>query len=160
MLHLIARLSIRGRFSLLAGTLLALLLLSSVIALYSMHQIGRELHGIAEQDIPLTAALSKITTHQLEQAIHFERAVRYGEIIDKEPHSAALMEREQRKFEQLSHQVDEEIEAALAMIGDMIRVATSDQPGKDFRVIEQSLRRIGSQHRSYSDHARAVFRLL
>ena len=43
-----------------------------------MHQIGGRIESIAKRDLPLTEALTKITVHQLEQVVHFERAVRAG----------------------------------------------------------------------------------
>ena len=49
------------------------------LSFYSITQtgkIGKEIEAIAHQDIPLTEILTKITTHQLEQGILFERAVK------------------------------------------------------------------------------------
>ena len=44
-----------------------------------LRTIGSEIEEIAELDVPIASLLTKLTTHQLEQAVHFERAVRYGE---------------------------------------------------------------------------------
>lgn len=46
-----------------------------------MAMIGSELKGIAEKDIPMTKLLTAITEHQLEQAILFEREVRFGDSL-------------------------------------------------------------------------------
>ena len=84
-MNLFSNLSIRGRFFVLSFSMLLLILLVSGYSWLSMKQIGGELASIAEDDIPLTAALSQITVHQLEQAIHFERAVRFGEQKPDDP---------------------------------------------------------------------------
>jgi methyl-accepting chemotaxis protein len=48
-------------------------------AITQMSKIGDELSGIAERDVPLTIVIGRITAHQLEQAVNYERAVRYAE---------------------------------------------------------------------------------
>ena len=68
-----------------------------------MNQIGSELEAIAEQDIPLTAKLTAITEHQLEQAIHFERAMRYGVLLEIENNAATHLAKQIALFNQLSH---------------------------------------------------------
>ena len=66
---------------------LCLFLLAGVggIAIWQMDKIGAELEAIAEQDIPLSNALSKVTIHQLEQAVYFERALRLGHEMTTHP---------------------------------------------------------------------------
>ena len=44
-----------------------------------LRTIGSEIEEIAELDVPIASLLTKLTVHQLEQAVHFERAARYGE---------------------------------------------------------------------------------
>ena len=71
-------LSIKAQFTLLVGTLLGLFILLCSYTLFQLHAIKIELHEVTEEDIPLTKILTKITTHQLEQAIYFEKALYYG----------------------------------------------------------------------------------
>jgi methyl-accepting chemotaxis protein len=54
---------------------LALMLLMGSIAIIQMAKIGVELVDIAEEDIPLGNMVTKITKHQLNQSILFERAL-------------------------------------------------------------------------------------
>ena len=65
MFPFIYRLSIRGRITLIAATLLSLLIASSLMAVISMYSIGNELKSITNEDIPLTGALTNVTIHQL-----------------------------------------------------------------------------------------------
>ncbi|MCU7865591.1 MAG: Tar ligand binding domain-containing protein [Candidatus Thiodiazotropha sp. (ex Lucinoma borealis)] len=76
--NLLKRLSLKTKLMSLSGILLGLLLLSSGYAVYSMNSIGKELATIAEEDIPLTEKIAQVTTHQLGQAVQFERALHYG----------------------------------------------------------------------------------
>ena len=156
----ISQLSIRGRFMILAGVMLAILFVSSITGLKSLWSIGKELDSIAKQDIPLTKMLTKITTHQLEQAIHFERALRYGAIKDREPHVIPLLKKEVAKFEVLSHQVDDEIEESLIFINQVLKQEHDVSVDVEFRMILSNLKKIGQKHKVYNAHGEEVFKLL
>lgn len=65
----------------LIGNALILLILvafSSAYSLYALNQLGEGLHALVEQDLPLTKILTAISIHEYEQAIHFERAIRFS----------------------------------------------------------------------------------
>jgi methyl-accepting chemotaxis protein len=156
----ISQLSIRDRFMILAGTMLVILFVSSITGLKSLWSIGKELDTIAKQDIPLTKILTKITTHQLEQAIHFERAVRYGEIKDRDPQVVPLLKKEVAKFGTLSNQVDKEIEGALIFINQILNKEHDESVDIEFRKISSALKKIGQDHKAYNDHGEEVFQLL
>lgn len=70
--------SIKTKISLVIFTLIFALIANIAFSSYKMNQIGEEIVTIAEQDIPLTRSLTEITLNQLEQAINFERALRYA----------------------------------------------------------------------------------
>ena len=59
-----------------SALILSLLIASVGFAIFSMKQISNELVAIAEHDMPLTEIVTKITEHQLEQAIYLERSLR------------------------------------------------------------------------------------
>lgn len=69
------------------GLCLAVLAVVAATSVWQMQKIGDEIEGIAERDIPLTQAVTNITVHQLEQAINFERAIRFGEEMATQPHA-------------------------------------------------------------------------
>jgi methyl-accepting chemotaxis protein len=72
-----------------------------------MQAIGEEIVGIAERDIPLTEIVTKMTIHQLEQAVLFERSIRFGEEMKNHPASRDHFEESVRGFEGLVSKVDE-----------------------------------------------------
>ncbi len=75
----INRLSIKQKIIVNVGTLLAFLMLSTFVSVGSMAVLGDKIVAVAERDIPLTEVLTRSTVNQLEQSIHFERALRTAE---------------------------------------------------------------------------------
>lgn len=49
--------------------------------LYQLNLIKHELHEVSEEHMPLTELITKLTVEQFEQAIQFERGLRYVEPI-------------------------------------------------------------------------------
>ena len=95
------KLKVAHRIYILMSLTLVFLVTIGGIGYYKMNKIGHELVGIAERDIPLTEMLTKITIHQLEQAILLEQALRYSGITaHDEAHTAqgAI-----KKFATLAH---------------------------------------------------------
>jgi len=80
------------------GNAIILLVFIGISSYYSFHAmgvIGKQISTIAEEHIPLTEKLTFVTIGQLEQAVHFERAIRYGELMHSdagavEPFNVAL----------------------------------------------------------------------
>ncbi|GAA6153798.1 methyl-accepting chemotaxis protein [Pseudoteredinibacter isoporae] len=160
MSSLISRMSIRGRFLLITAALLSLLIASSLTAILSMHSIGKELKNITEENLPLVEVLTKITIHQLEQAVHFERAIRYGEQTDPSSTVVALMQEEKEKYKQLSQKVDVEIADALKKTQAILAIPHSQEHEKEFRTVDQGLRDVQKLHKVYDKEASHIFRAL
>ncbi len=103
---MLRRLTIKHKVYTLAilGAILAILISSG--AIYSINAIGKQLTQIAEEDIPLTKAVTKITIHQLEQAIMFERATRYAEVMEHNTSARKHYKESAHHFVELSQKVD------------------------------------------------------
>ncbi|MDD9927980.1 MAG: MCP four helix bundle domain-containing protein [Rhodospirillaceae bacterium] len=93
-------------YTMLAVQLVALLAVAAV-AVATMHKIGTKLTDIAEEDIPLTEMIQKITVHQLEQAILAEQAIAIGSA--KTGKAINSIEDVRTKFDALAKKVDGEI---------------------------------------------------
>jgi len=139
--------------------LLALVGVASV-ATYQMWQIGRELVGIAERDLPLTEILTKVTTHQLEQAIVLERAFRYGEEMTRSSHAGELFIESVTQFEALGKKVHEEFVTAKEMSDRFITEAITEAGRKEFMHVSEVVARIDVQHTAYEAEAKAIMELL
>ncbi|MEG7521657.1 MAG: methyl-accepting chemotaxis protein [Chromatiales bacterium] len=158
--NLLNNLTIKTKIIGNASILLALLLASSGYALYTMSQVGNELEAIAEQDIPMTENLTAITEHQLEQAIHFERAMRFGELLQQEDKAAARFKAEIALFDKLSKQVDGEIRAGELLAEAAMAKAHSEEEAKEFEHVDQALKKIEKEHADFEHHAHPVFAML
>ncbi|WP_177419908.1 methyl-accepting chemotaxis protein [endosymbiont of Lamellibrachia barhami] len=158
--NLLNNLTIKTKIIGNASILLALLLASSGYALYAMSQVGNELDAIAEQDIPMTENITAITEHQLEQAIHFERAMRFGELLQQEDKATARFKAEIALFDKLSKQVDEEIRAGERLAEAAMAKAHSEEETKEFEHVDQALKKIEKEHADFEHHAHQVFVML
>ncbi|WP_350333511.1 methyl-accepting chemotaxis protein [Coralliovum pocilloporae] len=130
----------------------------ATISIWQMNKIGKELVSIAESDIPLTEVLSRITTHQLEQAIMFERVMRlYGV---QSPDKANKLAEARSRFLELAHKVDKEIKQGEEVAEASIGRAHTDAERKEFKHVLTSLKRIEIEHKAYDDHAMEIMKLV
>ncbi len=53
----------------IVGMLIVIMVANAGFGIYQMGRIGDEIFEIAEHDLPLTGIVTKVTEHQLEQAI-------------------------------------------------------------------------------------------
>ncbi|WP_419905613.1 methyl-accepting chemotaxis protein [Kiloniella sp.] len=132
----------------------------SGFAIYQMQQIGTELEGIAEQDIPLTEILTKITVHQMEQTISYERATKYGEQGLDDSKVAALYNKTKQEFQELTVTVDSEILKGEEIAADAITRAHNAAELKEFTHILEALKKIEKEHHDYDKQANTIFQLL
>ena len=93
----------------LTAILLGLLIVTAVTGIASMAKIGEEITSVAEKDMPVTAALTQITVHQLEQAVLFERSVAAALETKENPAAKDRLHKLEKAFIDLSHKVDKEI---------------------------------------------------
>ena len=75
---MLSKIKISQKVYILGVIQLLLICLVGGVGYSQMSKIGLELIDIAEEDIPLTAKLTQLTEHQLQEAVLFERALRRG----------------------------------------------------------------------------------
>jgi len=153
----------------IAALLLTLLLTVSLFSLASVKNIAQEITGIAEEDAPITENLTDIAVHQLEQAIHFERAFRYGGLLNKGAETQDtqdtqstrdLFDREVADFHNRTTQVEKEITRAREFMQQISKRAHNQEKTKEFALIDTGLKKVGAEHKDYATHANRVFALL
>ena len=79
---MLQKLKIGHRIYLLTALSVAFISLIGFIGFYKMDVIGKEMEEITKRDMPLIEMLTKITVHQLEQAILLEQGLRYAGVTD------------------------------------------------------------------------------
>ena len=97
---------ISARIALGFSIVLALNAGNMFIVSNALNSVGSEIEDLAKNMIPIQEKVTKISLHQLEQAVELERAFRYAEI--KEAYGEKKFVESADKFLKLSHQVDEE----------------------------------------------------
>ncbi len=144
----------------ITSLLLLLMLAISLTSITSINKIGQELVGIAEEELPMVSHLTNITTHQLEQAVHFERALRFGELLKTEATAKALFDSEVSGFHNRTKQLEKTIAAAEKIAGQVIERADNEEEVNEFSHIDNGLKVILKEHKDYTVHVDKVFALL
>jgi methyl-accepting chemotaxis protein len=157
-----------GRFSFtvgqkLMGVIVLMVVILALVAgtgIFQMKSIGSEIEEIAEQDMPLTVAITAITIHQLEQAINFERMLRYGEEMEQDESVRGHFEKAFEKFEELTKKVDAEILKTEALAKGAIEHATTQEVREEFEKVLHALEKIEGEHADYEKHVEHVAELI
>jgi len=142
------------------GFCLAMLVGVVSTAAVQMANIGTEIESIAENDIPLTEILTKVTTHQLEQAINLERALRYGEVVASRELAEKGYKTALEHFFALNAKVDKEIKEAEHLAAEAIGHAHTELERKEFEHILSAMKQIEVAHHTFAKHAEEVFSLI
>ena len=153
----VTRLSVRARLILTGVLLVGMFLGAMAYSVYSMNKIGLELAGIAENDIPLTNVLTEVTTTQLEQAIHFERAVRFGQLLITNPELRRKYVGEVEKFTELNKHIEEVFVTSDALILKTIADARNELELTEFTSVQTQLTQIETEHADFAKDAFEVF---
>lgn len=167
---MIHRLKISQKIFFLGAIQLALVLLVAAVGIIQMEKIGDALFDIAEEDIPIANAVTKITEHQLEQAVLFERAVVYGLLINiDDTDNAGVVDGEaaeknylqtKQKFNELNEKVNGEFVAAEKFVEEAIPHLHSASAVKEFRKLGATLVSIDQQHHKYAEEVQSIFKAI
>ncbi len=141
----------------LAGILIAFMILSTTVSIIKMSGIGDEIVAVAEQDIPLTESVTKITIHQLEQAINFERALRFGEEMKEDESALPHFKDAAAKFNENSRIINAAIKKGESIAYEAKLTAHTEEDKKEFEHVESILKKVEKEHESYEKHVHEAF---
>ena len=136
----------------MAGLLLIALASVAGIGIWKMHKIGKEVTEIAHRDIPLTEIVSKISVHQLEQAVLLAKGTGHLNPTD----FRALLQ----TFTDLGHKVDAELKQARDMAAIAKEQASSPEARQEFEKLTGQLGRMATEHLAYEEHGEKALQLL
>lgn len=159
-MNILRNISIRNLIISLAAILILFTVATAVISGLQMKKIGSEIDAIADEHIPMTNIISRITVHQLEQAINFERALRYGEEMKNDSAKRTYYQKSVKRFDELSHRVDKEIKEGEEQAAMAVDIAHNDEERAEFSKVLSQLKTIEAEHTSYEEHSHDVFKLL
>lgn len=143
---MLTKISIAKKVYLLGFSKLALMLLMGWASISSMEKIGKELIDIAEEDIPLTKALTKVTEHQLQQAILFERFLLHTLMADQGKFDIQEIPAERDKVSELIKKTKNEIYDAEKFIQKAIPLLHSDEAIKEYQKLLKDLKDIDKDY--------------
>ena len=154
----LGRMSVGQKIMAIVAVCITFLAIVGLVGVVSMAKIGEEIAQIAEADLPVSNAISTITSHQLEQAILFESAMRVGG-ASGETH-AGQFDEIVHEFDELAAQVDQEIKDAEALAENAIAHAKNAEAKAEFEHVLEALKKIETEHKTYDHEADQAFELL
>ncbi len=155
------KMSVKAKIYSIVLSFMLLLLVTSGYAWNAMNQIGGSLEGIAERDIPLTESVINITVHQLEQAVAFERAVRFGELLQADAANIDHFKQTVAGFEEISHEVDQELRQAETQVSAFLQQSgISQAESEELQHVLHALETIEKEHADFTEHAHKIFVML
>ncbi len=145
-----------------SGVIIVLLILVglSVFTGLKMQNIGSEIQSIVEKDIPVTDLVTKITEHQLKQAVMLERLLRLGEVMSASQSAAEQYAKVKAEFIAIGEVIAGEISEAEALLEGIITTEHNEKNLKDFTWMFDSFKSSEVLHETYEKEAMTVLSLL
>lgn len=139
---------------------LILLFIIALSAGYSwnvMNKVDNELKAIVKTGIPLTKNLARITNYQLQQLIHFERALRYGDMIKLDETAELSFSSDINQFDVLSELVGLDLHQIEKVIDDFLEVNIASNKVSELARANESLMRIEKKYAVFKNTAHQAF---
>jgi methyl-accepting chemotaxis protein len=154
-MNLLNNMKVGSRVFLIVVVLLALTGIVAAVGLVKMNSIGNELQSIADQDLPLTTAITEISERQLELGTSFERGFRLGEKGDKAGLQHAMEEVKGKGAESGT-----KIRDAEKIATEALQHATTVDERREFEGILGELKGLEKEHDDVETIASRCFELL
>jgi len=157
---LLARMSIAQKIILMLLVNVFVAATISVASIGYLQAISHELEQVAYEDFPLTRQITEISTHQLEQAVHLERALRYGELLALGQPTEKELEKEIEYFKRLTNLIKKESDTINNTVSEFLKEKHSEDAEKEFQNVLATMRIVDSGQAQIESLAAEVFSLL
>ncbi|WP_317917344.1 methyl-accepting chemotaxis protein [Vibrio sp. MACH09] len=137
--------SIKTKMTVIVSIMLSLTLVVAFFAYYQMQKIKTELHGIVEDDIPLTELTTTMTTKQLEGAIILEKSMRVAGLKGSSEDKTTY----HKQFTQLSTEIEQELEEVASILKHARENANTVELLNEIQALESGLEQLKNEHSSY-----------
>ena len=127
------------------GVVITTLLLMGVavgFGLWKFAQVGMEVESIGSEHLPLRGATDQILLLGNEQAVAFERIIRFGEKLNVSGTARTEFNKAKASVEELGHGVDGELKKAQALAAQTLQKAKSEVERTDYQEILADLKSI------------------
>jgi methyl-accepting chemotaxis protein len=152
--------SVAAKITAVVALCLVSLIGTNGFGIYQMQLVNYEIEGIADRDIPMTELLQAVTVQQLEQAISFERAIRFGEEMATLPDARPHYEKSLHRFEELSAKTEKELALGVKQAAAFAMTARDPAAKKEFDHLAKELKNVSTAHKTYELHVKDVTQLL
>ncbi|WP_425393007.1 sensor histidine kinase [Ekhidna sp.] len=138
-----------------------LILILGAFGLLRIVTTHKDIDDVANIDLPIIEILTQIETYQLEQAIAFERAIRYAEEIEPGNNLALQgFSEADSTFRYLAQLVDILLLDSEQTVVDALKQTNQEAQRIKLKGLLLSIRKLESDHTSYEKHALEVVDLL
>ena len=151
------QLTIKTKLTLLVIFNLLFFVVASGYALQQMSNIGDEIVGIAERDLPLIDVVSMVTVHQMEMEILFEKSGRYVDLIEHDSQARAHFNDSVAAFKNYASQINKEIEQADVLLNQALTTTQSDAERHEFSKLLEELNKVERGMKSFEQGALNFF---
>ncbi|MEO1255933.1 MAG: hypothetical protein AAFY41_13775 [Bacteroidota bacterium] len=138
-----------------------LILILGAFGLLRLVATHKDIDDVANIDLPIIEILTEIETNQLEQAINYERAVRYAEEVSVNGDAAlrgfAIAD---SSFRYLAELVDILLLDAENQVSEALKRTDQEAQQIKLKGLLLSIKKLESDHTSYENHALEVIKLL
>ncbi len=157
---LLNKLTIKAKLILLVSINMLFFIVASGYAIQQMSNIGDEIIGISERDLPLIDVVSGITVHQIEMEVLFERVGRYGALLKSEPAARGHFDEAIAEFSAMRKKIDENIKSGEALVEAAQHTATTEEAKHEFAKVLGNLVAIEEEIHNFEQKSEHAFALL
>lgn len=156
------KMNMKSQVLLMTVFLLVLMGVSAIFGIFKVKNIGDEIRGIANRDLPLTKIISKITANQLEQSVWFERALKYGETMSlrDNKNTTANLKQAEKEISNYSTTVRQNIQDGGKILDNAIGKANDLSSRDEFEKASEQLKNIEKAYTNYDTRLHQIIGLL
>lgn len=140
---------IQEKIFIMVSLFIAVLVGTLVFNNIRISKMQNHIQNKVQQDLSVISQISEITKHQLEQAISFQRAVRFGKFMIINPEARKSYYEAQGRFSDLSETVQ-----------DLFKATANYAQSQQLTAIEIKVQKLSASHESYTQTANEVFQKL
>ncbi|RDH85694.1 MAG: methyl-accepting chemotaxis protein [endosymbiont of Galathealinum brachiosum] len=152
--------TIKAKIIMLSTFLTIVGMVIGVYAIVSVSKVSQEIDDVANLDMPLTEMVTKVVEHQLEQAVYFERALRFGEQVGSEDHAAENLKHSIAQFDKINKKIKEEFKQLEEKLGEAIENSHTEMDRKEFEKLLDEVTAVDKKHHHYEQQVHEAFSLV
>jgi len=147
--------TIKAKIIGLAVAMIAMAIIGITVGIFNLQSISHEMNNIVKYEMPFNDAVSTIRVHQLEQTIHYEKALSYAISGNNE-----ARKKEINTFNKLSTKVNADIDHVNSIIEMALSNISNESYQKEFTLLKEKIKTINKEHHDFDKHVRETFTLI